>query len=160
MKTEGRTTTPQAANMNRVATVSGSQALNQATQLIFETGTPRRTGVDLPEPKGTKSRLGSHARQGEIGLPGLSEPETLRHYVRLSQKNYAIDLGVYPLGSCTMKHNPRLNEKVARMPGFADVHPLQPVQTAQGALEVLSVLSHWLMTLCNCLLYTSPSPRD
>jgi len=63
--------------------------------------------------------------------------------------NYAIDLGVYPLGSCTMKHNPRLNEKVARMPGFADVHPLQPVQTAQGALEVLSELSHWLMTRCN-----------
>jgi len=149
MKTEGRTTAPVAANTNAVVTVSGNQALNQATKLIFETGTPRRTGVDLPEPKGTKSRLGSHARKGEIGLPGLSEPETLRHYVRLSQKNYAIDLGVYPLGSCTMKHNPRLNEKIARMPGFADVHPLQPIQTAQGALEVLSELSHWLMTLCN-----------
>ena len=149
MKTEGRPTTPVAVNGNRPQTTSGSKALDQATQLIFETGTPRRTGVDLPEPKGTKSRLGSHARTGEIGLPGLSEPETLRHYVRLSQKNYAIDLGVYPLGSCTMKHNPRLNEKIARMPGFADVHPLQPVQTAQGALEVLSVLSHWLMTLCN-----------
>jgi len=149
MKTEGRPTTPVAVNGNLPQTVSGSKALDQATSLIFETGTPRRTGVDLPEPKGIKSRLGSHARKGEIGLPGLSEPETLRHYVRLSQKNYAIDLGVYPLGSCTMKHNPRLNEKVARMLGFADVHPLQPVQTAQGALEVLSVLSHWLMTLCN-----------
>ena len=149
MKIEGRPTTPVAVNGSLPQTVSGSKALNQATQLIFETGTPRRTGVDLPEPKGVKSRLGSHARKGEIGLPGLSEPETLRHYVRLSQKNYAIDLGVYPLGSCTMKHNPRLNEKVARMPGFADVHPLQPIQTAQGALEVLSVLSHWLMTLCN-----------
>ena len=149
MKTEGRPTTPVAVNGNLPQTVSGSKALDQATSLIFETGTPRRTGVDLPEPKGIKSRLGSHARKGEIGLPGLSEPETLRHYVRLSQKNYAIDLGVYPLGSCTMKHNPRLNEKIARMPGFADVHPLQPVQTAQGALEVLSVLSHWLMTLCN-----------
>ena len=149
MKTEGRPTSPVAANANFPQTVSGSKALDQATKLIFETGTPRRTGVDLPDPKGLKSRLGSHARKGEIGLPGLSEPETLRHYVRLSQKNYAIDLGVYPLGSCTMKHNPRLNEKVARMPGFADVHPLQPVQTAQGALEVLSVLSHWLMTLCN-----------
>ena len=149
MKTEGRPTSPVAANGNLPQTVSGNKALDQATKLIFETGTPRRTGVDLPEPKGLKSRLGSHARTGEIGLPGLSEPETLRHYVRLSQKNYAIDLGVYPLGSCTMKHNPRLNEKVARMLGFADVHPLQPVQTAQGALEVLSVLSHWLMTLCN-----------
>ncbi len=149
MKTEGRPTSPVAANGNLPQTVSGSKALDQATKLIFETGTPRRTGVDLPTPKGTKSRLGGHARKGEIGLPGLSEPETMRHYVRLSQKNYAIDLGVYPLGSCTMKHNPRLNEKIARMPGFADVHPLQPIQTAQGALEVLSVLSHWLMTLCN-----------
>ena len=149
MKTEGRPTTPVAVNGNLPQTVSGSKALDQATSLIFETGTPRRTGVDLPDPKGLKSRLGNHARKGEIGLPGLSEPETLRHYVRLSQKNYAIDLGVYPLGSCTMKHNPRLNEKIARMPGFADVHPLQPIQTAQGALEVLSVLSHWLMTLCN-----------
>jgi len=66
MKTEGRTTSPQAANMNSVKTVSGNQALNQATKLIFETGTPRRTGVDLPEPKGTKSRLGSHARNARL----------------------------------------------------------------------------------------------
>ena len=150
MKSQGRPTTPSlAATGNAPKTVSGNKALEQATQLIFETGTPRRTGVDLPEPKGTKSRLGNHARTGEIGLPGLSEPETLRHYVRLSQKNYAIDLGVYPLGSCTMKHNPRLNEKVARMAGFADVHPLQPISTAQGALGLMYELSHWLMTLCN-----------
>ena len=150
MKTEGRSTSPAAANdSSRAKTISGSQGLNQATKLLFETGSPRRTGVDLPEPKGTKSRLGAHARTGEIGLPGLSEPETLRHYVRLSQKNYAIDLGVYPLGSCTMKHNPRLNEKIARLPGFADVHPLQPTSTVQGALELMYQLSDWLMTLCN-----------
>lgn len=149
MNNTGRPTSPEAANMNERVTVSGSKGLDQAENLIFEVVTPERTGVDLPEPKGRPSRLGNHARQGQIGLPGLSEPETMRHYVRLSQKNYAIDLGVYPLGSCTMKHNPRLNEKVARMPGFADVHPLQPVSTAQGALEVMSVLSHWLMTLCN-----------
>ena len=83
MKTEGRPTTPEAVNMNERQTVSGSKGLNQAEKLIFEVGTPRRTGVDLPEPKGTKSRLGTHARKGEIGLPGLSEPETMRHYVRL-----------------------------------------------------------------------------
>jgi glycine dehydrogenase subunit 2 len=65
-------------------------------------------------------------RRSAIGLPGLSEPETMRHYVRLSRMNYAIDAGLYPLGSCTMKHNPRLNEKMARLPGFADIHPLQP----------------------------------
>ena len=150
MKTEGRTTSPVAANdAESPKSFSGNIGLSQKEDLIFEIGTPRRTGIDLPEPKGTKSRLGGLDRKGEIGLPGLTEPQTLRHYVRLSQKNYAIDLGVYPLGSCTMKHNPRLNEKVARMSGFADVHPLQPVQTVQGALAVMSELSHWLMTLCN-----------
>jgi len=70
----------------------------------------------------------------------------MRHYVRLSRQNYAIDLGLYPLGSCTMKHNPRLNEKMARLPGFADVHPLQPVSTVPGAIEVMRELSHWLVT--------------
>ena len=58
----------------------------------------------------------------------------MRHYVRLSRMNYAIDAGLYPLGSCTMKHNPRLNEKMARLPGFGDLHPLAPQSTAQGAL--------------------------
>jgi glycine dehydrogenase subunit 2 len=71
----------------------------------------------------------------------------VRHYTRLSQKNFAIDAGLYPLGSCTMKHNPRLNEKAARLPGFADLHPLQPISTVQGALEVMDQLAHWLKTL-------------
>ncbi len=71
----------------------------------------------------------------------------MRHYVRLSQKNYAIDLGFFPLGSCTMKHNPRLNERVARFEGFADLHPLQPISTVQGALELMDELAHWLMEL-------------
>ena len=61
-------------------------------------------------------------RKGTIGLPGLAEPQVVQHYTRLSQKNYAIDMGVYPLGSCTMKHNPRINEKVARLPGIGDLH--------------------------------------
>ena len=73
----------------------------------------------------------------------------MRHYVRLSQRNYAIDLGLFPLGSCTMKHNPRLNEKMARLPGFADVHPMQPQATVQGALEVIEELADWLMKLTN-----------
>ncbi len=91
--------------------------------------------------------MASSLRAEPIGLPGLSEPETLRHYVRLSQKNHAIDLALYPLGSCTMKHNPRLNEKVARLPGFADIHPLQPTSTVQGALQLMQALAHWLKTL-------------
>jgi glycine dehydrogenase subunit 2 len=85
--------------------------------------------------------------RGPIGLPGLSEPEVMRHYVRLSQKNYAIDSGLYPLGSCTMKHNPRLNEKMARLPGFGDIHPLQPAVHHPGRAGAHRQLAHWLKTL-------------
>ncbi len=151
MNNQGRPTAPSDtmtnAAANDVTTISGNKGLMQAESLIFEIGTPRRTGVDFAEAKAVKSRLGNNARTSEIGLPGLTEPQAMRHYVRLSQKNYAIDLGVYPLGSCTMKHNPRLNEKVARMPGFGDVHPLQPESTVQGALELMHELSHWICTL-------------
>ena len=147
LNSKGRETSPAQIDVATPITTSGNKGLAQAEKLIFEVGVPSSTGVDLPEPKGRANRLGDHARTDDIGLPGLSEPETMRHYVRLSQKNYAIDLGVYPLGSCTMKHNPRLNEKVARMPGFADVHPLQPERTVQGALELMHVLSHWITTL-------------
>ena len=130
-------------------TTSGSRGLLQHEGLIFEFGSNDSTGVDLPEPKGRKSRLGGVTRAAKPALPGLSEPEAMRHYVRLSQKNYAIDLGLFPLGSCTMKHNPRLNEKVARMPGFSDIHPLQPMYTVQGALEMIEQLATWLKTLTN-----------
>ncbi|MBL7372956.1 aminomethyl-transferring glycine dehydrogenase subunit GcvPB, partial [Escherichia coli] len=92
------------------------RALMLEEPLIFEIGSSETTGVDFGEaPRGT-SRLGGLERSGEIGLPGLSEPETVRHYTRLSRQNYAIDLGLFPLGSCTMKHNPRLNERMARLP--------------------------------------------
>jgi glycine cleavage system P protein (glycine dehydrogenase) subunit 2 len=125
-------------------TTSGNRGLLQAEGLIFETGHATGAGVDLPQPKGTPDKLGGLGRKAALDLPGFSEPETMRHYVRLSQKNYAIDLGLFPLGSCTMKHNPRLNERVARMEGFADLHPLQPTSTIQGALELMDELAHWL----------------
>ena len=131
-------------------TVTGNRALMLEEPLIFEIGGPDTTGVDFAERSDADrpaSRLGDLARSEQIGLPGLTEPETVRHYTRLSRQNYAIDLGLFPLGSCTMKHNPRLNEKVARMPGFSDVHPLQPVDTVRGALEVINELAHWLITL-------------
>ena len=115
--------------------------------LIFEQDAPGRCGVDLPEPADAADRLGGLERSAPIGLPGLSEPQVVRHFTRLSQKNYSIDSGLYPLGSCTMKHNPRLNEKLARLPGFADVHPLQPVSTVQGALELMHRLAGWLAAL-------------
>lgn len=129
------------------ATYTGNKALMLEEALIFEIGTTGTTGVDLADVPKVTPRLGNLARHRDIGLPGLSEPETVRHYTRLSRQNYAIDLGFFPLGSCTMKHNPRLNEKVARMEGFADVHPLQPVETVQGALAVINELAVWLIKL-------------
>src|SRR5262245_20837275 len=133
----------------RVRTISGNKGLQIEEPLIFEQGMKGRSGVDLPAIPQHKDRLGGLKRKSEIGLPGLSEPQVVRHYTKLSQKNYAIDMGVYPLGSCTMKHNPRLNEKVARLPGIGDLHPMQPVSTVQGALELIDQLAHWLKTLTN-----------
>ncbi|MEX1109407.1 MAG: aminotransferase class V-fold PLP-dependent enzyme, partial [Dongiaceae bacterium] len=128
-------------------TFSGDRGLRLEEQLLFEQDRPGRCGVDLPAPPKVKSRLGGLERKGPIGLPGLSEPQIVRHYTRLSQKNYAIDMGLYTLGSCTMKHNPRLNERAVRMPGLADLHPLQPIRTVQGALELMEQVAHWLKTL-------------
>jgi glycine dehydrogenase subunit 2 len=129
------------------ATFSGHRGLEHEEPLIFEQDAPGRSGVDLPEPPMVAPRLGGLARRGPIGLPGLSEPQVVRHFVRLSRKNYAIDLGLYPLGSCTMKHNPRLNEKLARLPGLGDLHPLQPESTVQGALGLIDLLAGWLKAL-------------
>ncbi|GAA0867972.1 aminomethyl-transferring glycine dehydrogenase subunit GcvPB [Brevundimonas basaltis] len=146
MNTVGRPTTPNKVE-SKPATLTGGRGLLQDEHLIFESDGWGKTGVDLPEPKTSGSDLGDLVRKDPIGLPGLSEPEAMRHYVRLSQKNHAIDLAIYPLGSCTMKHNPRLNEKMARLPGFSDIHPLQPQSTVQGALELMDQLAHWLKTL-------------
>jgi len=128
-------------------TFTGNRALQQIEPLLFEIGSTERCGVDLDEPAPFTARLGALEAAAPVDLPALSEPETMRHFVRLSQKNYGIDTGMFPLGSCTMKHNPRLNERMARLPGFADVHPLQPVATVQGALAVMDQLAHWLLTL-------------
>jgi len=128
-------------------TVTDNRGLQLEEPLIFEQGSAGTTAVDLPEPEGRADRLGGVRRRGAVGLPGLSEPQVVRHYLRLSQKNYSIDGGFYPLGSCTMKHNPRLNEKLARLPGIGDLHPLQPLRTVQGALELIDSCAHWLRVL-------------
>jgi len=117
--------------------------------LLFEIGDVEHCGVDFPDVEIGDTRLGGFIRKTSLDLPGLSEPECLRHYVRLSRLNMSIDGGIYPLGSCTMKHNPRLNEKMARLAGFADIHPLQPVSSVQGALEMIDELAFWLMELTN-----------
>ena len=147
MNNQGRPTRPNTVDAPRRGTFTGNRALDLEEALIFETGRPDATGVDLEAPAPFTSRLGAHAREETIGLPGLTEPEAVRHYVRLSRNNYSIDAGLYPLGSCTMKHNPRLNEKMARLPGFADLHPLQPIGTVQGALEAIDALAQALLTL-------------
>lgn len=141
-----RPTTPQAGGASS-GTFTGNRALMLEEPLIFEIGSTETTGVDFAEAPSGKARLAGLERSKGIGLPGLSEPEAVRHYTRLSRQNYAIDLGLFPLGSCTMKHNPRLNERMARLPGFADLHPLTPVDACQGAFEVIHQLAHWLVTL-------------
>jgi glycine dehydrogenase subunit 2 len=151
MNTQGRATRPAAANDDatngEAETFTGNRALHLEEKLIFEKDAPGRSGVDFPEPPAVADRMGGLARGAPVGLPGLSEPQVVRHYTRLSQKNYAIDAGLFPLGSCTMKHNPRLNERMARLPGFADLHPMQPESTIQGALQLMEQLSHWILTL-------------
>ncbi len=147
LNTQGRPSAAGTAEIRELPTISGDRGLDHEEPLIFELGRKGVTGVDLPETQVSQDRLGGQKRKAPIGLPGLSEPEVIRHYVRLSRMNYAIDSGLYPLGSCTMKHNPRLNEKMARLPGFADVHPLQPQKTIQGALELISELMRWLTVL-------------
>ncbi len=144
---QGRPTAAGEALDGAAETFSGNRGLAIEEALIFEIGRIDTTGVDLEEPGKFTARLGKLGRTEPIGLPGLSEPEAMRHYVRLSQKNYGIDTGLFPLGSCTMKHNPRLNERMARLPGFGDVHPLQPLSTVPGAIELIGELSRWLSEL-------------
>ncbi len=112
--------------------------------LIYELSAPGRCGVDLPAPDVPETELPADLLRDELGLPELSQLDVVRHYLRLSQLNYSIDGGFYPLGSCTMKYNPKINEDVARLPGFAATHPLQDPLTVQGNLAILYQLQEWL----------------
>src|SRR5690349_12996428 len=118
----------------------GSRGIQYSEPSIFERGAPGRSGASLPvldvPPIDVAGALGAFARKEPAALPEVSEPEAFRHFVRLSQWNYCIDTQLYPLGSCTMKFNPKINEWAARLPGFARLHPLAPDQFAQGALEI------------------------
>ncbi|QMW24029.1 aminomethyl-transferring glycine dehydrogenase subunit GcvPB [Sandaracinobacteroides saxicola] len=158
MNAQGRPTAPVAANADAPAGITGNRALMLEEPLLFEKGSPDRCGVDLPPVPAVASRLGGLDRHRPIGLAGLAEGEVVRHFTRLSRQNYAIDMGIFPLGSCTMKHNPRLNEKMARLPGFGDIHPLQPQDTVQGALELIHRLADWLCKLTN-MPAVSMSPK-
>ncbi|HLK20122.1 MAG TPA: aminomethyl-transferring glycine dehydrogenase subunit GcvPB [Bryobacteraceae bacterium] len=121
------------------------QHINQNEPLLFENSSPGKRGYQLPPldvpTVDAASVLGAANTRAEIeGFPEVSEVEAIRHFTRLSTQNYAIDLGLYPLGSCTMKYNPRVNEQVARIEGLAWAHPYQPESLSQGILEVMGTL--------------------
>ncbi len=121
-------------------------------QTIFEKSRRGRTGANLPEcdvPRvDAAETLGAGALRTSLPLPEVSELDVVRHFTGLSHRNYSIDAGFYPLGSCTMKYNPKVNEKTAAMPGFAGLHPLQPEETAQGALQLIYELQSMLAEIC------------
>ena len=103
-----------------------------------------RQGIRFPKPDVPTYPLPEEFIREDLPLPELSELDVIRHYTRLSQLNYSIDTGYYPLGSCTMKYNPKINEETARYPGFAFTHPLQPIETVQGNLALMFTLQEWL----------------
>ncbi|HYO80232.1 MAG TPA: aminomethyl-transferring glycine dehydrogenase subunit GcvPB [Bryobacteraceae bacterium] len=121
----------------------------QQEDLLFEISSPGKKAYQLPEldvpAVDAAEALGSNQVRDEVdGFPEVSEVEAIRHFTRLSTWNYAIDLGMYPLGSCTMKYNPRVNELVARTEGLAQAHPYQPESLAQGAMEIMATLENAL----------------
>jgi glycine dehydrogenase subunit 2 len=125
--------------------------ISQNEGLIFEKSAPGKRGMELPPADvpavDVQALLGDHARTDLEGFPEVSEIEVIRHFTRLSTWNYAIDLGMYPLGSCTMKYNPRVNEHIARLDGLATEHPYQPQQLAQGCLKILATLQRCLLEI-------------
>jgi glycine dehydrogenase subunit 2 len=125
-------------------TTQSNATLPPLEPLIYDLGAPGRKGVNLPDSDVPEARLPEHLVRTGLDLPEVSEMDVVRHFVRLSQFNHSIDTGFYPLGSCTMKYNPKLNEDMARLPGFALAHPLQDTTTVQGALALMYTLQAWL----------------
>ncbi len=111
---------------------------------IYELSSPGRTGVTFPDPDVPSVKFPENLLRKDLPLPELAEVDVVRHYVNLSKYNYSVDGGFYPLGSCTMKYNPKINENTARLPGFAFTHPLQPIETVQGNLALMYTLQEWL----------------
>ena len=124
---------------------------SQNEGLIFEKSSPGKKGYKLPPldvPAADAAKLLGASERKDLGqMPEVSEFEIIRHFTRLSTWNYAIDLGMYPLGSCTMKYNARVNEAVARIAGLANAHPYQPEKMTQGALRILKLLSDYLLEI-------------
>ena len=108
---------------------------------------PRLAPLDVPEQGADRLLPGVRLRTGPPALPEISEPAAVRHFVNLSVMNHHIDKAIYPLGSCTMKYNPKLNDEMARIPGFSGIHPLQPEETAQGAMALIGELHDWIRAI-------------
>jgi glycine dehydrogenase subunit 2 len=124
-----------------------TMALRTREPLIFERSVPGKIGMDLPKldvPAAKDTRPAHLKRSGFDALPSCSEVDIIRHFTRLSKWNYGVDDGLYPLGSCTMKHNPRLNEKTAALPGFAESHPMTQDAHVQGNLALFYTMQEWL----------------
>ncbi len=119
-------------------------ALSILEPTIYELSSPGRTGVTFPSPDVPRTELPVSLVREDLPLPELAEVDVVRHYTNLSKFNYSVDGGLYPLGSCTMKYNPKINEDVARLPGFTCTHPLQPVETVQGNLLLMYQLQEWI----------------
>lgn len=132
--------------------------MKQYDKLIFEVSRPGRVGYRLPENEIASSSLkeipADMLRKAPLGLPEVSELDVVRHYTNLSTKNFGVDTGFYPLGSCTMKYNPKINEEIAAMPEFASMHPLQDEEDAQGALEVYYNLQQALANIAGLSEFT------
>jgi glycine dehydrogenase subunit 2 len=111
---------------------------------VFDLSSPGRTGVTFPEPDVPITELPAALLRGELPLPEMAEVDVVRHYMHLSTFNYSVDSGLYPLGSCTMKYNPKIDEDTCRLPGFLFTHPLQPIETVQGNLALMYQLQEWL----------------
>jgi len=122
-------------------------SLKNLEPLIFEFSQPGRQGTQVPSLDVPEADLPTELLRQELPLPEVSEIDTVRHFVRLSQLNYAVDIGFYPLGSCTMKYNPKVNDVAAQMPGFAHTHPYQPDETVQGNLALMYELEQALKAL-------------
>jgi len=112
--------------------------------IIYDLGAPGRIGVNLPACDVPETELPTELLRDDLALPEVGEVQVVRHFVKLSQLNYSIDQGFYPLGSCTMKYNPKVNEDAARLPGFAQLHPLTEETGSQGALYLMYELQKWL----------------
>jgi glycine dehydrogenase subunit 2 len=115
--------------------------------LIYELSSSGRTAIEMPAPDVEKAEIPASLEREELPLPELSEIDVVRHFTRLSQLNHGVDTGFYPLGSCTMKYNPKINEEVARLPGFALTHPLQDTALLQGNLALMYAVQQWLMEI-------------